>query len=230
MADVTQIPNAVDRGDPTAATEFLPHVYDELRKPASALLADEKPGQTLQPTALVHEAYVRLVEGNPPRDWNGRRHFFASAAQAMRRILVESARRKKTVKHGVGRHRVPLQVFQRVTESPQVLLDLDDALTRFADEEPAEAQPVQLRLFAGLSTPGAAEALGVSVATVERWWAYARAGLYSELEGGEEASSPREGRGRSPRSTGRRVPVMSSGPYGTMAVPHQPVPLTGPLP
>jgi RNA polymerase sigma factor (TIGR02999 family) len=168
--------------------QLLPLVYDELRRLAAARLTKEKGGQTLQPTALVHEAYLRLVTDEGSR-WNSRGHFFAAAAQAMRRILVEAALRKQTAKHGGGRRRVPLEEFHRVTESPPDLLDLDGALTRFAAEEPAKAQLVQLRFFAGLTTPEAADALGISVATAERWWAYARAWLFSELEGGEEKSS-----------------------------------------
>jgi RNA polymerase sigma factor (TIGR02999 family) len=179
--------SAIEAGDTKAATELLPLVYDELRRLAAARLTKEKAGQTLQPTALVHEAYLRLVADEGSR-WNSRGHFFAAAAQAMRRILVENALRKQTAKHGGGRRRVPLEEFHRVTESPRDLLDLDHALTRFAAEEPAKAQLVQLRFFAGLSTPEAA-ALGVSVATAERWWAYARTWLFSELEGGEESSS-----------------------------------------
>src|SRR5262249_38850692 len=171
-----------------AASRLLPLVYDELRQLAAQKLSHETPGHTLQPTALVHEAYLRLVAGEQEQHWDSRGHFFAAAAEAMRRILVENARRKQAVKHGGGRRRLPLEEFHRVTESPQDLLDLDDALTRFAAEEPAKAQLVQLRFFAGLSTPEAAAALGVSVATAERWWAYARAWLFSELSGDAETA------------------------------------------
>src|SRR6516165_9795667 len=149
----------------------------------------EKSGQTLQPTALVHEAYLRLVGEGEGEHWDSRGHFFAAAAEAMRRILVEQARRKQAVKHGGGKRRVPLEEFHRVAESPEDLLDLDAALSRFAVEQPDKAQLVQLRFFAGLSTPEAAAALGISVATAERWWTFARAWLYSELQGGEEQSS-----------------------------------------
>src|SRR5262245_29493956 len=187
MNDVTRILSAIERGDPQAPEQLLPLVYDELRRLAAVRLTQEKAGQTLQPTALVHEAYLRLVADEGSR-WNSRGHFFAAAAQAMRRILVENALRKQTVRHGGGRRRVPLEEFHRVTESPPDLLDLDDALTRLAAEEPAKAQLVQLRFFAGLSTPEAAAALGISVASAERWWEYARTWLYSELEGGEEIS------------------------------------------
>jgi RNA polymerase sigma factor (TIGR02999 family) len=194
MNEVTRILSAVAQGDPQAASRLLPLVYEELRQLASQKLAHETPGQTLQPTALVHEAYLRLVAGARPggeddTSWDSRGHFFAAAAEAMRRILVENARRKQAVKHGGGARRVPLEEFHRVTESPEDLLDLDDALSRFAAEEPDKARLVQLRFFAGLSTPDAAAALGISVATAERWWTFARAWLYSELRGGEKKSS-----------------------------------------
>jgi RNA polymerase sigma factor (TIGR02999 family) len=189
MSEVTRILSAIAQGDPHAASQLLPLVYDELRQLAAQKLAHESSGQTLQPTALVHEAYLRLVGGEQEQHWDNRGHFFAAAAEAMRRILVDNARRKQATKHGGGRRRLPLAEFHRVTESPQDLLELDDALTRFAAEEPAKAQLVQLRFFAGLSTPEAAAALGVSVATAERWWAYARTWLFSELSGGEENSS-----------------------------------------
>ena len=180
--------SAVAQGDPQAASQLLPLVYDELRKLAAHKIAHTQPGQTLQPTALVHEAYLRLVGQGQERHWDSRGHFFAAAAEAMRRILVENARRKQAVKHGGGRRRLPLEEFHRVTESPEDLLELDDALTRFAAEEPAKAQLVQLRFFAGLSTPEAAAALKISVATAERWWAYARAWLFSELSGDAETA------------------------------------------
>lgn len=189
MSKVTQILAAVGAGDPNAAADLLPLVYDELRKLAATRLAVEKPGQTLQPTALVHEAYLRLVGSSQPENWENRGHFFAAAAEAMRRILVENARRKQAVKHGGGKRRVPLQEFHRVSQSPEDLLDLDDALTRFAAEEPNKARLVQLRFFAGLSMPDAAAALGISLATAERWWTFARAWLYSELEGDEKKSA-----------------------------------------
>jgi RNA polymerase sigma factor (TIGR02999 family) len=191
MNEVTRILSALDKGDPHAASQLLPLVYDELRKLATQKLAHEVPGQTLQPTALVHEAYLRLVaDEEPEHHWENRGHFFAAAAEAMRRILVENARRKQGIKHGGEYRRVPLAEFHRVTESPQDLLDLDEALTRFAAEEPSKAQLVQLRFFAGLSTPEAAAALGISVATAERWWVYARTWLFSELQDGENNSSP----------------------------------------
>src|SRR5437588_3610928 len=193
MSEVTRILSAIEQGDPHAASQLLPLVYDELRQLAAHKLAQETPGQTLQPTALVHEAYLRLVGEAEGPHWDSHGHFFAAAAEAMRRILVENARRKQAVKHGGGTRRVPLEEFHRVAESPEDLLDLDDALTRFAAEEPDKARLVQLRFFAGLSTPDAAAALGISVATAERWWTYARAWLYSDLQGGEKKPSDREG-------------------------------------
>jgi RNA polymerase sigma factor (TIGR02999 family) len=192
MTEATHILSAVEQGDPQAASRLLPLVYAELRQLAAQKLAHEPSGQTLQPTALVHEAYLRLM-ASPGREagesephWDSRGHFFAAAAETMRRILVENARRKQAVKHGRGRRRLPLEEFHRVTESPQDLLDLDDALTRFAAEEEDKARLVQLRFFAGLSTPDAASTLGISVATAERWWAYARAWLFTDLQGSEE--------------------------------------------
>ena len=190
MDDVTQVLSVLGRGDPQGSEQLLPLVYAELRKLAAARLAHERSGQTLQPTALVHEAYLRLV-ADADLQWNSRGHFFAAAALVMRRILVEKALRRQAVKHGGGRRRVPLEEFHRVTESPLDLLDLDRALTKFAAEEPAKAQLVQLRFFAGLSAPEAAAALGISLATAERWWAYARAWLFAELgAGGEDRPVP----------------------------------------
>lgn len=191
MSEVTRILDQIQQGDPHASDQLLPLVYEELRKLAAAKLAQESPGHTLQPTALVHEAYLRLVDGNGAQGWDSRGHFFAAAAEAMRRILVESARRKKAVKHGGGKQRVPLEEFHRVTESPDDLLDLDGALTRFAAEEPDKARLVQLRFFAGLSIPDAAASLGISQATAERWWTFARAWLFSELVAGEKNPSDR---------------------------------------
>ena len=182
MADVTEILSAIEAGDPKAAAELLPLVYDELRKLAAARLADEKPGHTLQPTALVHEAYVRLVGGDHPRDWDGRGHFFAAAAEAMRRILVESARRKSRIKHGRERQRVDLDSGCLVSDAPSLdLLALDEALTKFAQAEPAKARLVELRFFAGLTMPEAAAALNISLATAERYWTFAKSWLYAEL-------------------------------------------------
>jgi RNA polymerase sigma factor (TIGR02999 family) len=190
VSEVTHILSAIEQGDPEAASRLLPLVYAELRQLAAQKLAGEPSGQTLQPTALVHEAYLRLTASaggeSPEPRWENRGHFFAAAAEAMRRILVEQARRKQAVKHGGGRRRLPLAEFHRVTESPEDLLDLDEALTRLAAEEPDKARLVQLRFFAGLSTPDAAAALGISVASAERWWTFARAWLFGELQGDEE--------------------------------------------
>src|SRR5829696_1715622 len=151
VANVTQILNAIERGDPKAAADLLPLVYDQLRKLAAARLADERPGQTLQATALVHEAYLRLVGGGQPQDWNGRGHFFAAAAEAMRRILVESARRKGRVRHGGGRRRVDLDTVEPAEEGDDQLLAIDEALDRLAAEDPRSAELVKLRFFGGLS-------------------------------------------------------------------------------
>jgi RNA polymerase sigma factor (TIGR02999 family) len=147
-------------------------------------MAQEKPGQTLQATGLVHEAYLRLVDGDQKPHWDHRGHFFAAAAEAMRRILVDAARRKQTIRHGGGHRRIPLHDYHRITESPDDVLALDEALARFAAEEPAKAELVKLRFFAGMSLPEAARALGISLASAERWWAYARTWLFSELKSG----------------------------------------------
>src|SRR5262245_41444076 len=189
MSEVTRILSAIEQGDPQAASQLLPLVYQELRQLAAHKLAHETPGQTLQPTALVHEAFLRLVGEGEGQPWDSRGHFFAAAAEAMRRILVENARRKHAVKRGGGAGHVPLEEFHRVAECPEDLLDLDDALTRLAAEEPDKARLVQLRFFAGSSTAEAAAALGISVATAERWWTFARAWLYSELGRGEKESA-----------------------------------------
>ena len=184
MSDVTQILSAIEAGDPKAAAELLPLVYEELRKLAAARLAEEKPGQTLQPTALVHEAYLRLVGGEQPQDWNGRGHFFAAAAEAMRRILVDAARRKKTEKHGGGWQRIDLD--EAVTgpfESSDQLLDFDEVLTRFRAIDSLAARLVELRYFAGLTMEQAADALGIPLRTAERNWTFARTWLHRELSG-----------------------------------------------
>jgi RNA polymerase sigma factor (TIGR02999 family) len=182
MSEVTQLLDAAAAGDPKAAAELLPLVYDELRKLAAARLAVEKPDQTLQATALVHEAYLRLVDGEQAQHWNSRGHFFAAAAEAMRRILVESARRKSRLKHGSQRQRVDLESDCLTSPSPSLdLLALDEALSRLAETEPAKAELVKLRFFAGLTMPEAAAALNVSLATAERFWTFAKAWLYAEL-------------------------------------------------
>jgi RNA polymerase sigma factor (TIGR02999 family) len=185
VADVTQILNAIERGDPHAAAELLPLVYDELRKLASARLADEKPGQTLQATALVHEAYLRLVGGSQPHGWNGRGHFFAAAAEAMRRILVESARRKRSAKHGGHRARIDLDEALVIGDEPRHdLLDLDELLDQLAGADPKAAELVKLRFFAGLTGDQAAEVLGIAPRSADLLWAYARAWLFEKLHDG----------------------------------------------
>ena len=182
MSEVTRVLSAVEAGDPSAAAELLPLVYDELRQLATARLADEKPGQTLQATALVHEAYLRLVDGDRARRWESRAHFFAAAAEAMRRLLIDQARRKRRPKHGGGRTRVSLDEALCLGETPDDdLLALDEALQRLAREEPAKAELVKLHYFAGLSLEEAGRALGVSHRTAKRHWAYARAWLYAAI-------------------------------------------------
>jgi RNA polymerase sigma factor (TIGR02999 family) len=183
MSDVTQLLNAVAQGDLTAADRVLPLVYDELRKLARRRLARERPGQTLDATALVHEAYLRLVGKGNAEHWDGKRHFFAAAAEAMRRILIENARRKKRQKHGGGMNRIELAEHDlTVLSSPEELLALDDALTRLAAEDATAAEVVKLRFYAGLSVEEAAEALGLSRANAYRHWTYARAWLRLALQ------------------------------------------------
>jgi RNA polymerase sigma factor (TIGR02999 family) len=188
ISDVTRILSAIEHGDPHAAEQLLPLVYDELRKLAAQKLAREKPGQTLQATALVHEAYMRLVvspareSGESELKWNSRGHFFASAAEAMRRILVEKARRKGRIKHGRQLQRVDLDSGCLVSSAPSLdLLALDEALSRLAKSEPAKADLVKLRFFAGLTMPESAAALRISLATAERYWTFAKSWLYAEL-------------------------------------------------
>jgi RNA polymerase sigma factor (TIGR02999 family) len=193
MSEVTRILSAVEQGDPQAAEQLLPLVYDELRRLAAQKLAQEKPGQTLEATALVHEAYVRLVGEDPARHWNSRGHFFAAAAEAMRRILIEQARRKRRRKHGGDRRRVDLDESLCLTGPPAPdLLALDEALDRFARTDPTAAKLVQLRYFAGLSLPQAAASLGLSVRTAERNWTYARTWLHRELSREEAGDAGRE--------------------------------------
>ena len=191
MNDVTRILSAIEQGDPQAAEQLLPLVYDELRKLAAQRLAQERPGQTLQATALVHEAYLRLVDPDGAARWNSRGHFFAAAAEAMRRILVENARRKRRLKRGGDRRRIDLDQLRPVADSaPDDLLALDEALTRLAARDPRRAELVKLRFFAGLTMPEAARALGLSLATAERHWTFARTWLYAELSDEGVAPSP----------------------------------------
>jgi RNA polymerase sigma factor (TIGR02999 family) len=184
MSEVTSILSAMEQGDPHAADQLLPLVYDELRKLAAQKLAQEKPGQTLQATALVHEAYLRLVGADPKLPWDSRGHFFAAAAEAMRRVLVENARRKMRRKREGERVRVDLNAVNPAAPAlDDDLLDLDDALARLAEADPAAAELVKLRYFAGLSIPQAAEALGIGARSADRLWAYARAWLRDALSG-----------------------------------------------
>ena len=182
MSEVTRILSAIEQGDPQAADQLLPLVYDELRKLAARKMAREKPGQTLQTTGLVHEAYIRLVDVEKAQHWNSRGHFFAAAAESMRRILVESARRKERLKHGRHYRRVDLDSGCPVTAAPSLdLLALDEALSRLAETEPAKAELVKLRFFAGMTMPEAAAALDISLASAERYWTFAKSWLYAEL-------------------------------------------------
>jgi RNA polymerase sigma factor (TIGR02999 family) len=183
MKPITQILSALGAGDPRPAEQLLPLVYDELRKLAAAKLAHEKPGQTLQATALVHEAYLRLVDVKQPAAWNGRGHFFAAAAEAMRRILVDAARGKRSLKRGGGRTRQRLDAARITAAEPvEDVLALDEALDRLAARDREAAELVKLRFFAGLTAEQAAEALGVSARTADRIWRYARAFLLKEVQ------------------------------------------------
>jgi RNA polymerase sigma factor (TIGR02999 family) len=182
MSELTHILAAIDPQDPRAAAQLLPVVYEQLRRLAAQKLAQEKPGQTLQATALVHEAYLRLVEAGQMGNWNSRGHFFAAAAEAMRRILVEQARRKRRLKRGGDRERVELEGLVLTTLGPSDDLEaLDEALTRLAEQHPEKAELVKLRYFAGLTMSEAAGVLGISGTTADRYWTYARAWLYREL-------------------------------------------------
>jgi RNA polymerase sigma factor (TIGR02999 family) len=182
LTGVTQILASIEQGDPHAAEQLLPLVYDELRRLAAQKMAHEQPGQTLEATALVHEAYARLINGCADQQWNSRRHFFAAAAEAMRRILVESARRKGRIKHGGGLERVEFDVLELVGKAPDDrLLALDEALSELEAREPAKAELVKLRYFAGCSLDEAADILGISRTTAKRYWVYARAWLFAEI-------------------------------------------------
>jgi RNA polymerase sigma factor (TIGR02999 family) len=185
MSDVTRILSAIEQGDPHAAEQLLPLVYEELRRLAAQKLALEAAGQTLQPTALVHEAYLRLVGANAGSEWDGRGHFFAAAAEAMRRILVENARRKRSLKRGGGLQRHYLDDVQPAAREPdEDVLAIDEALTKFAALDLVKAELVKLRFFGGFTSEEAARLLGISPATAERYWAYARAWLHQEITGG----------------------------------------------
>jgi RNA polymerase sigma factor (TIGR02999 family) len=190
MADITHILSAVEAGDPKAAAELLPLVYDELRKLAAQRLAQEKPGQTLQATALVHEAYLRLIGSGQPQEWNGRGHFFAAAAEAMRRILVEQARHKQSLKAGGRRQRFDLADIEPAVAGPDLdLIALDEALQQLERTDPRKAQLVKLRFFAGLTVRQAASVLGIAPSTADEDWAYARSWL--RLAMGDGPDDPR---------------------------------------
>jgi RNA polymerase sigma factor (TIGR02999 family) len=187
MTDVTRVLNAIEQGDPQASAQLLPLVYDELRKLAAQKMAQEASGQTLQATALVHEAYLRLVGVDQAPPWNSRGHFFAAAAEAMRRILVENARRKKRLKRGGDRDRADLEALDvAAPEVPHDLLALDEALALLAVADSQAAELIKLRYFAGFTVKQAAEALGVAPRTADSLWAYARAWLLQKLEAGEK--------------------------------------------
>jgi RNA polymerase sigma factor (TIGR02999 family) len=187
MNDVTRILSSIEQGDPQAAEKLLPLVYDELRRLANAKMSHEKPGQTLQATALVHEAYLRLVEQEQAQQWDSRRHFFAAAAEAMRRILVEKARRKCRQKHGGDLARVDLEGAEVACRMPaEDLLALNEALAKLAAEDPLKARLVELRFFAGLNLDEASKAIGVSAVTAKRYWRYAKAWLHREVAGDDD--------------------------------------------
>jgi RNA polymerase sigma factor (TIGR02999 family) len=191
MGDVTYILSAIEGGDLQAAEKILPLVYQELRRLAAQRLAREDPGQSLQSSDLVHEAYLRLVGEGAQTHWDSRAHFFAAAAEAMRRILVESARRKNRRKHGGGRLCVDLDAADFLEKGPsEDLEDLDEALNKLAEEDPAKAELVKLRFFAGLSMPEIAGVMKISLATVERHWTYARTWLYAELRDRGHTADP----------------------------------------
>jgi RNA polymerase sigma factor (TIGR02999 family) len=188
MSEVTRILDAIQAGEPEAVGELLPVVYDELRRLAAAKLAQEKPGQTMDATALVHEAYLRLAGD---QQFENRRHFFAAAGEAMRRILVENARRKRSLKRGGDRQRLDLDVAKVVEdERSEPLVALDEALDRLEALDPAKAELVKLRYFAGMTIEQAAETLAISVTTANRWWSYARAWLHEEIRRGDDRSVP----------------------------------------
>jgi RNA polymerase sigma factor (TIGR02999 family) len=187
MSDVTRILEAIDHGDARAADQLLPLVYEELRRLAASKMAQEVPGQTLQPTALVHEAWLKLT-GDENRKWNDRTHFFAAAAEAMRRILVDNARRKRTQRHGGGQQRVEMpENACATTENDDKVLAVNDALERFAKLDPQKAELVKLRYFIGMNIEQAAEVLGISERTAKRYWTFARAWLHEEIRAQQQA-------------------------------------------
>jgi len=188
MADVTRILNAIEQGDPRATEELLPLIYDELRLLAAQKLAKEPPGQTLQATALVHEAYIRLI-GAETQNWDRRGHFFAAAAEAMRRILVENARRKRSSKHGGDRQRIALDAIDAIEEPSGNLIALDEALTRLSEKDPGVAELVKLRYFAGLTIEQVAQFQGISRRTAVDHWAYARAWLRRQISKADKPDS-----------------------------------------
>jgi RNA polymerase sigma factor (TIGR02999 family) len=191
MNEVTRILSAIEQGEPQAAAQLLPLVYEELRKLAAQKLAQEAPGHTLQPTALVHEAYLRLVDTEKVQRWNSRGHFFAAAAEAMRRILIERARHRRSRKAGGDRQRLDLADVEPAVAGPDVdLLALDEALEKLEQQDKRKADLVKLRFFAGLTTAQAAEALGISPSTADNDWAYARCWLRLEIAGGEDDERP----------------------------------------
>jgi RNA polymerase sigma factor (TIGR02999 family) len=190
MTDVTDILDQIENGDPSAAERLLPLVYEELHKLASARMTHEKPGQTLQATALVHEAYLRLVDGKQAQHWNSRGHFFGAAAEAMRRILINRARDRGRLKRGGELRSIPLEQIELASDTPdESLLAIDEAIEMLAAENPECAQVVKLRFFTGLSIDETASALGISASTAKRHWSYARAWLYESLKSGDSSVS-----------------------------------------
>jgi RNA polymerase sigma factor (TIGR02999 family) len=184
MNEVTEILNSFEQGDPRAAGQLLPLVYRELRKLAASKMANEAPGQTLQPTALVHEAWLRLA-GDKEQTWDSRGHFFAAAAEAMRRILIETARRKKALRHGAGQRHVDIDELEIASPAPgEEILAIDEALNKLEALDKQKAELVKLRYFTGITIEEAAAALGISEATAKRWWVYAKAWLYAEVRQG----------------------------------------------
>jgi RNA polymerase sigma factor (TIGR02999 family) len=182
VSEITLVLQSLERGDPKAAQQLLPLVYEELRKLAAAKMANEMAGQTLQPTALVHEAWLRLT-GNQDQNWNGRAHFFGAAAEAMRRILIDKARRKRAARHGGGQAHLDIQQIELAAAAEDdELLAVSEALEKLASRDKQKAELVKLRYFVGLTTAEAAEVLGISVPTADRWWNFSRAWLFEEIE------------------------------------------------